>query len=71
MLARRDTKNLLVLDWRKTRRARATVEDAIKSLLDDGLPRAYSKDFYDQKCAAVFEHFYENYPQRDLNVYRQ
>jgi type I restriction enzyme R subunit len=62
-------KDLLVLDWRKTRRARATVEDAIKNLLDDGLPRAYSKDFYDQKCAAVFEHFYENYAQRDLNVY--
>jgi len=63
-------KNLLVIDWRKTRRARASVEDAIKDLLDDGLPRAYSKDFYEQKCSAVFEHFYENYPQRDLNVYQ-
>lgn len=62
-------KNLLVIDWRKTRRARAAVEDAIKSLLDDGLPRAYSRDAYDQKCSAVFEHLYENYPQRDTNVY--
>jgi type I restriction enzyme R subunit len=63
-------KNLLVIDWRKTRRARASVEDAIKDLLDEGLPRAYSKDSYAQKCSAVFEHFYENYPQRDLNVYQ-
>jgi type I restriction enzyme R subunit len=63
-------KDLLVIDWRKTRRARASVEAAIKDLLDDGLPRAYSKDSYQQKCSAVFEHFYENYPQRDLNVYQ-
>ncbi|SEG46687.1 type I restriction enzyme, R subunit [Bryocella elongata] len=63
-------KNLLVLDWRKTRRARASVEDAIKDLLDEGLPRAFSKDLYEQKCSAVFEHFYENYPDRDLNVYQ-
>lgn len=63
-------KSLLVLDWRNTRRARATVEEAIKDLLDDGLPRAYSTDLYEQKCLAVFEHFYENYSQRDMNVYR-
>ncbi len=63
-------RNLLVIDWRKTRRARASVEDAIKDLLDDGLPRAYSNDSYEQKCSAVFEHFYENYPQRDSNVYQ-
>lgn len=64
-------KSLLVLDWRKTRRARATVDDAIKNMLDESLPRAYSKNLYDQKCSAVFEHFYENYPQRDQNVYSQ
>ncbi len=63
-------KDLLVIDWRKTRRARATVEDAIKNLLDDGLPRAYSKDVYEEKCAAIFEHFYESYPERNLNVYQ-
>jgi type I restriction enzyme R subunit len=62
-------KALLVLDWRKRQSARARVEDAIKDLLDDGLPRAYSTDFYKQKCSAVFEHFYESYPQRDANIY--
>ncbi len=63
-------KNLLVIDWRKTRRARATVEDAIKSLLDDELPRAYSKDAYEEKCAAIFEHLYERYPERTRTVHQ-
>jgi len=38
-------------------------------LLDSELPRAYSPALYKQKCSAVFEHFYESYPQRDANVY--
>jgi type I restriction enzyme R subunit len=62
-------KDLLVLDWRKRQSARARVEDAIKDTLDAGLPRAYSTDLYKQKCSAMFEHFYESYPERDANVY--
>jgi len=62
-------KELLVLDWRKGQAGRARVEEAIKDLLDAGLPRAYSPELYKQKCSAVFEHFYESYPQRDANVY--
>ena len=62
-------KELLVLDWRKRQAARARVEDAIKDLLDTGLPSAYSSDLYKQKCSALFEHFYESYPERDANVY--
>ena len=62
-------KELLVLDWRKRQAARARVEEAIGGVLDDGLPRAYSTDAYKQKCSAVFEHFYESYPGRDVNVY--
>jgi len=62
-------KELLVLDWRKRQAARARVEDAIKDTLDTGLPPAYSTDLYKQKCSAVFEHFYESYPERDMNVY--
>jgi type I restriction enzyme, R subunit len=62
-------KALLVLDWRKRQSARARVEDAIKDALDAGLPRAYSTDLYKQKCSAVFEHFYESYPERDANIY--
>jgi type I restriction enzyme R subunit len=62
-------KELLVLDWRKRQAARARVADAIKDMLDTGLPRAYSPDLYKQKCSAVFEHFYESYPERDVNAY--
>jgi len=62
-------KDLLVLDWRKRQAARARVEDAIKDLLDTGLPPAYSPDLYKRKCSAIFEHFYESYPDRDANAY--
>jgi hypothetical protein len=40
-----------------------------KDALDTGLPRAYSTDLYNQKCSAVFERFYESYPERDANIY--
>jgi type I restriction enzyme R subunit len=40
-------------------------------MLDMGLPRAYSTDLYKQKCAAVFEHVYESYPERTIGVYSQ
>ena len=62
-------KELLVLDWRKRQAARARVEDTINGVLDTELPRAYTKKLYEQKCSAVFGHFYESYPQKDLSVY--
>ena len=62
-------KALLVLDWRKRRSSCARVEDAIKDLLDTGLPRIYSPELYQQKCSAVFEHVCESYPERDEGVY--
>jgi type I restriction enzyme R subunit len=62
-------KELLVLDWRKRQAARAGIEDAIKDILDAGLPPGYSTDLYNQKCSSLFEHFYENYPDAGANVY--
>ena len=62
-------KKLLVIDWRKTRRSRASVKVGIEDLLDDGLPRAYSKNSYEQKLLRGVRALYENYPQRDLNIY--
>ncbi len=62
-------KDLLVLDWRKHQAKRARVAEAIKDQLDQDLPRAYSPEIYEQKCSAVFEHFYENYPQKNISVY--
>jgi len=62
-------KALLVLDWRKRSGALAQVRLAIEDLLDVGLPRVYSTDVYQQKCAVVFEHFYESYQDKETNIY--
>jgi type I restriction enzyme R subunit len=62
-------KKLLVLDWRRRASARSQVRMAIEDELDSGLPRAFTKDLYQQKCSALFEHMYEKYPQREVGVY--
>lgn len=62
-------KGLLVLDWRKRQSTQAKVRDTIKGVLDLGLPRAYSPELYEQKCAMVFEHIYESYPQSGEGAY--
>jgi type I restriction enzyme R subunit len=62
-------KGLLVLDWRKRQTSQARVRDAIKDVLDVGLPRAYTPELYQQKCSSVFEHIYESYPQSGEGVY--
>ncbi len=54
-------KTLLVLDWRQKSASRSTVKLAIEDELDSGLPLIFTKDIYDQKVAAVFEHVYERY----------
>jgi type I restriction enzyme, R subunit len=54
-------RELLVFGWRQRVSSRARVRLAIEDALDDGLPRAYSKDLYESKCSAVFEHVYESY----------
>lgn len=64
-------KELLVLNWRKKAAARANLKLKIEDTLEDGLPRAYSKELYQQKCAVVFEHFWEMYPERNTNVYAE
>lgn len=55
---------LLVLNWRAKPSARSRVRMAIDDGLDTGLPRAYTPELFAQKCAAVFEHVYEAYPDR-------
>ncbi len=52
---------LLVLGWRQKIQSRARIRLAIEDTLDEGLPRAYAKDVYQAKCAALFEHVYEAY----------
>jgi type I restriction enzyme R subunit len=60
---------LLVLDWRQRAGARAKVRLEIEDVLDEGLPRAYTKDLYRSKCDALFEHVYESYMGEGRSVY--
>jgi type I restriction enzyme R subunit len=62
-------KTLLALNWRQKAAARSKLKLAIENTLDDGLPRAYDKPLYEQKCSALFEHVYECYPERNAGVY--
>ena len=61
-------KEKLVLDWRKRQTTRAMVRYTIETVLDQ-LPRAYSKELYEQKCDTVYQHFYEAYSGQGMSVY--
>jgi type I restriction enzyme R subunit len=55
-------RGILVMDWRQKTAARSKVRLAIEDVLE-GLPKAFDKNLYQQKCAALFDHIYETYPQ--------
>jgi len=57
-------KALLVLNWRAKAASRAQLKLAIEDALDLGLPRAYTPELYQQKCNALFEHFFVSDPER-------
>ncbi len=52
---------LLVLGWRQKIQSRAKIRIAIEDTLDEGLPRAYTKELYAKKSEVLFEHVYEAY----------
>lgn len=56
-------RHALVIDWRQKAQARAQVRIAIEDELDEGLPRAYSPELYQQKCSIVFEHVFESFAE--------
>ena len=62
-------KTILTSDWRQKTQARARVRVAIEETLDNGLPRSYSPELYQQKCSAIFEHVYENAGDAGANAY--
>ncbi len=64
-------KALLVLNWRQKSAARSALRLAIEDTLDSGLPRPYAPEMYREKCAAVFEHVYESYPERNAGIYAE
>ena len=59
----------LVIDWRKRQQARAEVRVTIETLLDRGLPEAYTPEIYQKKSDAVFQHVYDCYFGADKSVY--
>lgn len=61
-------KEKLVLDWRKQQSSRAMVLVTIRDVLDQ-LPRAYTKELYEQKCDTVYQHFYEGYMGEGKSLY--
>jgi len=64
-------KTLLVINWRKNTAARSSLKLAIEDMLDSGLPRVYTPEIYQKKCATLFEHVYESYPERNTGVYAE
>jgi type I restriction enzyme, R subunit len=60
---------LLVLGWRQKLQSRAKVRIAIEDTLDEGLPRAYTKDLFAKKSEVLFEHVYEAYLGEGKSVY--
>lgn len=62
-------KAVLVINWRQKVRSRAQVMGAIQDILADELPRPYSKEIYERKVAAVFEHVYESYRGEGVSIY--
>jgi type I restriction enzyme R subunit len=56
------------LDWRKQQTTRAMVRITIETELEK-LSRAYSTELYQQKCDAVFQHFYEAYSGQGKSFY--
>jgi type I restriction enzyme R subunit len=64
-------KSLLVINWRQKTSACSQLKNAIQDELDTGLPQAYDKSLYEQKCAVLFEHVFENYPEPGTGTYAQ
>jgi type I restriction enzyme R subunit len=64
-------RQILVLSWRQKSTARSQLKLTIEDVIDTGLPRAYDKPLYEQKCCALFEHIFESYPERDAGVYAE
>ena len=58
----------LVLDWRKQQQSRAAVKLSVQKILDE-LPECYSREVYDQKCEAVYQHIFESYYGNGNSVY--
>lgn len=59
----------LVLDWKNRQATRAAVLYTIQKVLDDGLPRMYTPDLYEQKCGILYQHVFDSYQGLGKGVY--
>jgi type I restriction enzyme R subunit len=61
-------KEKLVLDWRKRQANRAAVRVAIEEKLDQ-LPEIFTKEIFQKKCDAVYQHVFESYYGHGRSIY--
>jgi type I restriction enzyme R subunit len=59
----------LVLDWKKRQATRAGVLHTIRKVLDDGLPRTYTPELYEQKCGVLYQHVFDSYQGLGKGLY--
>jgi len=59
----------LVLDWKKRQTTRAAVMYTIQKVLDDGLPRTYTPELYEQKCGILYQHVFDSYQGLGKGMY--
>ena len=62
-------KAVLVINWRQKVRSRAQVMGAIQDTLGEELPKPYTKDIYERKVTALFEHVFESYRGEGSSIY--
>jgi hypothetical protein len=55
-----ELKEALVLDWRKRQQTRAAVRLGIEEVLEGLLP-CYTRELYQAKCDAIYQHVFESY----------
>jgi len=59
-----------VLDWRKRQQSRSQVKVAIGTVLDGGLPRAFTPELFKTKEEAIFQHVYDHYYGAGRDAYQ-
>ena len=60
---------LYTLCWGRTPNLQAKVKEAIETICDETLPEIYDKDLFQEKCNALYEHFYDYYNNAGDNIY--
>ena len=61
----------LGLDWRKHTQARAQVRLAVGNILDEGLPQPYTRELFNQKFEAIYQHIYDAYYGEGKSIYTE